>query len=98
MRQRDPLSPEESRELDALERALAGDRVDSASSSEVDLRELEQLVDDIRATAPEMSPGFAARLEHEVAEGFPQSQEHPAPRRPARRRWGLIPDGGGLAA
>jgi hypothetical protein len=92
MRQRDPLSPEESRELDALERALAGDPVDS------DLRELEQLVNDIRATAPEMSPGFAARLEHEVAEGFPQSQERPASRRPARRRWVLIPAGGVLAA
>jgi len=92
MRQRDPLSPEESRELDALERALAGDRVDP------DLRELEQLVADVRATAPEMSPGFAARLEHEVAEGFPQSGEHPAPRRRARRRWVLLPAGGVLAA
>ncbi len=93
MRQRDPLSPEESRELDALDRALAGDPVDS------DLRELERLVADIRATAPEMSPGFAARLEHEVAEGFPRSQEHPAPpRRPARRRWVLVPAGGVLAA
>jgi hypothetical protein len=92
MRQRDPLSPEEARELDALERALAGDPVDS------DLRELERLVNDIRATAPEMSPGFAARLEHEVAEGFPQSQEHPAPRGRARRLGVLIPAGGMLAA
>ena len=85
MRQRDPLSPEESRELDALERALAGDPVDA------DLRELEQLVDDIRATAPEMSPGFAARLEHEVAEGFPATAAS-IPRRAARarRRWVLI--------
>ncbi len=91
MRQRDPLSPEEARELDALERALAGDPVDS------DLCELEQLVVDVRATAPEMNPGFAARLEHEVAEGFPQSQEHPVPRRRSRRRV-LIPAGGVLAA
>ena len=35
MRQRDPLSPERARELDALERALAGEPVDP------DLRELE---------------------------------------------------------
>ena len=90
MRQRESLSPEEVRELDALERALAGDRVDA------DLRELEDLVHDIRATAPEMSPGFAASLEHRVAEGFPASDEHPAPRSP--RRWVLFPAAGALCA
>jgi Domain of unknown function (DUF4349) len=86
MRQRDPLSPEEERELDALERALAGDPVDA------DLRELEDLVNDIRATAPQMSPGFAASLEHRVAEGFPETDEHPAPRK--SRRWILLPAAG----
>ncbi len=90
MRQRDPLSPEEARELDALERALAGDPVDA------DLRELEDLVNDIRATAPQMSPGFAASLEHRVAEGFPATDEHPAPRSP--RRWILFPAAGALCA
>ena len=90
MRQRESLSPEEVRELDALDRALAGDRVDP------DLRELEQLVNDIRATAPEMSPGFAASLEHRVAEGFPATDEHPAPRSP--RRWVLFPAAGALCA
>ena len=90
MRQRDPLTLEEARELDALERALAGEPVDA------DLHELEALVVDIRATAPQMSPGFAARLEHEVEEGFPASQEQPA-RRPSRR-WVLIPAAGTLAA
>lgn len=90
MRQRDPLSPEEHRELDALDRALAGEPVDS------DLQELEQLVADVRADAPQMSPGFAARLEHQAAEGFPASQEPPPSRR--RRRWGLIPAAGSLAA
>jgi hypothetical protein len=90
MRQRDPLSVEDARELDALERALAGDRVDA------DLREFEDLVNDIRATAPEMSPGFAARLEHRVSEGFPASDEHPAPRPPRRRV--LFPAAGVLAA
>lgn len=79
MRQRDPLSPEQARELDALERALAGDPVDD------DLCEIEALVADIRATAPQMAPGFAARLEHRVSEGFPASEEHPAPRPPRRR-------------
>jgi len=96
MRQRDPLSPAEARELDALERALAGDPVDTASSSEVDVREFVDLVHDIRATAPQMSPGFAARLEQEVADGFPETQQ----REPARRvrRWLLLPAAGSLAA
>jgi hypothetical protein len=91
MRQRDPLSLDEARELDALERALAGDPVDA------DLRELEDLVHDIRATAPQMTPGFAARLEHELAEGFPQPREAPPARR-APRRWLLLPAVGSLAA
>ncbi|MGI8728551.1 MAG: DUF4349 domain-containing protein, partial [Solirubrobacteraceae bacterium] len=91
MRQRDPLSPEEHRELDALDRALAGEPVDR------DLLELEQLVQDVRADAAQMSPGFAARLEHQAAEGFPASQEPPKQRR-RPRRWALIPAGGALAA
>ncbi|MEY2443401.1 MAG: hypothetical protein QOJ46_2827 [bacterium] len=90
MRQRDPLTPEEERELDALERALAGEPVDA------DLRDLEDLVNDIRATAPQMSPGFAASLEHRVSEGFPATDEHPAPRSP--RRWMLFPAAGALCA
>lgn len=90
MRQRDPLSPEEERELDALDRALAGEPVDA------DLRDFEDLVDDIRATAPQMSPGFAASLEHRVSEGFPATDEHPAPRSP--RRWVLFPAAGALCA
>jgi hypothetical protein len=78
MRQRDPLSRDEARELEALERALAGDPVDA------DMSELEDLVHDIRAAAPPMSPGFAARLERQVADGFPASGERPARRRPPR--------------
>ena len=65
MRHRDPLTDEQREELDALDRALAGEPVP------YELRELEELVRDVRATAPEMSPAFAARLEHEVQEGFP---------------------------
>ncbi len=90
MRQRDSLSPEDERELDALDRALAGEPVDA------DLRDFEDLVHDIRATAPEMSPGFAASLEHRVSEGFPATDEHPAPRSP--RRWVLFPAAGALCA
>ena len=91
MRRRDLLNPDEERELDALERALAGEPVES------DLRALEDLVHDIRATAPEMSPAFAARLDHEAAEGFPTPAPHPA--RPVRRpqRWMLLPAAGTLA-
>jgi hypothetical protein len=90
MRRLDPLSPDEARELDALERALAGDPVDP------DLRELEELVHDLRATAPEMTPAFAARLERDVEDGFPEPVERPQLRRP--RRWVLLPAAGVLAA
>ncbi|HTN23755.1 MAG TPA: DUF4349 domain-containing protein [Solirubrobacteraceae bacterium] len=89
MRRLDPLTPDEARELDALERALAGDPVDP------DLRELEQLVHDLRATAPEMTPAFAARLERDVADGFPDAAPRPKLRRP--RRW-VLPAVGVLAA
>jgi hypothetical protein len=90
MRRPDSLNPDEARELDALERALAGEPVDP------DLRELEQLVHDIRATAPEMSPGLYARLERDAADGFPEPQARAAVRRP--RRWLFLPAGGVLAA
>jgi hypothetical protein len=89
MRRRDPLTPDEARELEALDRALAGEPVDA------DLRELEQLVRDLRATAPEMSPAFAAALERDVAAGFPGSVTRPRLRRP--RRWALLPAVGTLA-
>ncbi len=91
MRQRDPLTADEHRELEALDLALAGERVDD------DLLELARLVHDVRADAPQMSPGFAARLEHQAAEGFPASQERPPVRR-RRRRWMLLPAAGTLVA
>ncbi len=95
MRHRDPLTDEQRQELDALDRALSGEPVDPA------LRELEELVREVRATAPEMSPGFAARLEEEVRSGFPTSTE-PPPLRERRafagRRWMLLPAAGSLAA
>lgn len=92
MRPRDTLTPEQRRDLEAIDRALAGKPV------EYELRELEDLVSDIRATAPEMSPGFAARLEHDVSAGFPTPREQPSPIRRPGRRWLLLPAGGALAA
>ncbi len=95
MRHRESLTPEQERDLEALDRALAGEPV------EFELRELEELVRDVRATGPEMTPAFAARLEQEVADGFPSSQERPplSVRRPwAGRRWVLLPAAGSLAA
>lgn len=93
MRPRDILTPEQRQDLEAIDRAIAGEPV------QYELRELEELVLDIRATAPEMTPAFAARLEQEVGEGFPTPRE-PAralSRRP-RRRWLLLPAVGSLAA
>jgi hypothetical protein len=89
MRHRDPLTPDEARELDALDRALAGEPVDT------DLRELEELVRDLRATAPQMSPAFAAALERDAAAGFPGSVNRPRLRRP--RAWVLLSAAGTLA-
>ncbi len=95
MRRRESLSPEQERDLQALDRALAGDPVDA------ELRELENLVRDVRSTAPEMTPAFSARLEQQVADGFPASPGRPPlrGRRPwATRRWVLLPAAGSLAA
>jgi hypothetical protein len=45
-----------------------------------------------------MSPGFAARLEHEVSEGFRTPREQPSRLRRPGRRWLLLPALGSLAA
>lgn len=92
MRRRDTLSPEQRQDLEAIDRALAGDPV------EYELRELEELALAIRATAPAMSPAFSARLEHEVGKGFPQPREQPARERRRGRRRLLLPALGSLAA
>ncbi|MDX6707596.1 MAG: hypothetical protein QOI48_3442 [Solirubrobacteraceae bacterium] len=89
MRQRERLNPNELRELDAIDRALAGEPVDA------DLSELEDLALDIRASAPEMTPAFAAALEQRVNEGFPTQGQNTPPRQ--RRRWMLVPAAGVLA-
>jgi uncharacterized protein DUF4349 len=91
MRPRDTPTPEQEHDLEAIDRALAGEPV------AYELRELEELVRDVRATAPAMSPAFAARLEHELSEGFPTPRERAHVRR-AGRRWLLLPAVGALAA
>ncbi len=92
MRPRETLTPEQERDLEAIDGALAGAAVESQ------LRDLEELVLDVRATAPQMSPGFAARLEHELSEGFPAPREQPSRVRRPGRRWLLLPAVGSLAA
>jgi hypothetical protein len=92
MRPRDTLTAEQEHDLAAIDRALAGKPV------EYELREIEELVLDIRATGREMSPAFAARLEQEVSEGFPTPRQPPARVRRPERRWLLLPAGGSLAA
>ncbi|MBW3652397.1 MAG: DUF4349 domain-containing protein [Actinobacteria bacterium] len=96
MRPRDTLTAAQERELEAIDRALAGEPV------EHELREFDELVRDVRATAPEMSAGFAARLERELQAGFPAAQERSLRRRGRRapwagRRWLLLPVAGSLA-
>jgi len=95
MRHREPLSPEAVRDLEAIDRALAGEPV------EYELREIEDLVRDVRASAPEMSPALTARLEREIESGFastPSSVSEP------KRTWALprlrvlVPAAGTVAA
>ncbi len=92
MRKRDHLTPDEERELLAIDRALAGEPVAA------ELRELEALVADVRATAPQMSPGFAARLERDAREGFPTPEQAPRAVPGRGRRWIALPAAGTLAA
>jgi Domain of unknown function (DUF4349) len=66
MRQREEhaLSADARRELEALDRALAGEGVDP------DLAGLETLVREMRAARPEPGVGFAAELDERAANGF----------------------------
>ena len=92
MRRREPLSPEDERELDAIDRALCGEPVDH------DLREFDDLVNEVRATAPQMSPALTARLERIVEHG-PETDPAAAPTKPLRsRRWVLMPAFGTVTA
>jgi len=91
MRRREQLSPEEVRELEAIDLALGGEPVDD------DLRQFEDLVHEVRATAPEMSPALAGRLERLIEHG-PESAPEPEKRRWRSRRWVLVPAAGTVAA
>ncbi|WP_205696433.1 DUF4349 domain-containing protein [Conexibacter sp. SYSU D00693] len=89
-----PLPPDVLRELEELDRAVAGDPAAEP--------ELLQLVADVRAAAPQADPAWAARLDGRVAEGFaPAPSAAPSVAdRPARRRgltWRLAPAGALLA-
>jgi uncharacterized protein DUF4349 len=80
MRRHEPtLDPAVAAELEALEAALAGHPAAEP--------ELAALVRDVRAEAPAMAPGFRARLDDRVAEGFAKA---PRKARPPRRR-ALLP-------
>jgi hypothetical protein len=78
LRRDSTLDPAVVAELEALEAALAGD-----PAAEPDLA---ALVRDVRAQAPAMAPGFRARLDERVAEGFAK-----APKRKPQRRRSLVP-------
>ncbi|MGH2839281.1 MAG: DUF4349 domain-containing protein [Solirubrobacteraceae bacterium] len=92
MRHREPLNPEAVRELDAIDRALAGEPVDH------DLRELSDLVRDVRASAPEMSPALTARLERELQQGFAPAVATGKAKRKRPRLMVLVPAAGTVAA
>lgn len=62
-----PLDPEVERELEAIDRALAGEPVDP------DLKPLAELARALSEERPNVEPGFAADLDSRVAEGFPRS-------------------------
>src|SRR4051794_28985952 len=74
MRRNQKIDPAIGADLDALDATLAGERED---------RELTLIADEVRASAPRMSPAFAARLDAAAAEGF--AGPEPAPR--SRRSW-----------
>jgi hypothetical protein len=67
MRRRDDaaaLTPAALRDLEALDRALAGQALDS------EYADLETLVRAVRDDAPRIDPEFAVRLDRRIAEGF----------------------------
>ena len=61
-----PLDPEVERELEAIDRALAGEPVDP------DLEPLAELARALSEERVDTEPGFAADLDQRVADGFPR--------------------------
>ncbi|HEX6115976.1 MAG TPA: DUF4349 domain-containing protein [Solirubrobacterales bacterium] len=83
MRQREQhdLSDEARRELDALDRALAGEPVDA------ELDAVAKLARDMRAMRPEPSGEFATRLDDRVEDGFPPEPGSAASPAARLREW-----------
>jgi hypothetical protein len=75
-----PLDPEVERELEAIDRALAGQAVDP------DLESLAELARALSAERVDAEPGFAADLDQRVADGFPRPDELAGSRRLAELR------------
>jgi hypothetical protein len=82
-----PLDPEVERELEAIDRALAGEPVETDLES---LAELARALGDERADA---EPGFAADLDQRVADGFPRPDQLAGSQRLAelRRKLAAVP-------
>jgi hypothetical protein len=78
LRERD-MDPQVKRELDALDAALRGERVDP------DLEDLATLTRELTEARPKASKEFGARLDAEAAEGFPSAPEVVPAKRP--RSW-----------
>ncbi len=68
-----PLDPEVERELEAIDRAVAGEPVDP------DLEPLAELARALSEERPDTDPGFAADLDQRVADGFPGPVSLPGP-------------------
>lgn len=83
MRQREQydLSDEARRELDALDRALAGEPVDA------EFDEVARLAREMRAVRPEPAEDFAAKLDDRLADGFPPVHGSPSPFAIRVREW-----------
>jgi hypothetical protein len=83
MKQREQyeLSDEARRELDALDRALAGEPVDA------EFDEVARLAREMRAVRPEPSEEFAEQLDERAASGFPPEHGSPSPFAIRVREW-----------
>jgi hypothetical protein len=98
MRRRDGeavLTPAAIRDLEELDRALAGQALDG------EYADLELLVRAVRDDAPRIDPAFGAQLEQRVAEGFPRRGREARLRSIvalSTRRHGLLAIGTGLSA
>lgn len=68
LRDRERIDPEAERELDAIDRALAGETVDPG------LADWAELADWLRDERPEPEPGWAAELDEAAAARFPRPE------------------------